>query len=98
MTHIETQIENTIRIALKEAFDLTLEQVEVEVPSDQALGDFSTNTAMKLARTLRKNPFEIANTLKPYLEANTNLFKAVEVARPGFINFFVSEALLEATL
>ncbi len=98
MTHIETQIENTIRIALKEAFDLTLEQVEVEVPSDQALGDFSTNTAMKLARTLRKNPFDIANTLKPYLEANANLFKTVEVARPGFINFFVSEALLESTL
>ncbi|MGM0436193.1 MAG: arginine--tRNA ligase [Bacillota bacterium] len=98
MIHIDTLIEQAIKDALKDAFDLTLETIEVEVPSEKKLGDFSTNTAMKLARTLRKNPFEIASTLKPFLEKNTELFKAVEVARPGFINFFVSEKLLEDTL
>ena len=98
MIHIDTLIEQSVKTALKDAFDITLESIEVEVPSDRKLGDFSTNTAMKLARTLRKNPFEIANTLKPFLEKNTELYNAVEVARPGFINFFVSEALLEDTL
>ncbi len=98
MISIDTLIEQSIRKALKEAFDLELETLEVEVPSDQSLGDFSTNTAMKLARTLRKNPFEIANTLKPLLKAHTELFKEVEVARPGFINFFIADSLLEATL
>ena len=98
MHSIEQLIEQSIAFALKEAYDLSLNTIEVEVPAEQTLGDYSTNTAMKLAKTLRKNPFEIAGTLQTHLQKQKDLFKEVEVARPGFINFFLADKVLEDTL
>lgn len=57
-------------------------------------GDFTTNLAMKLVGTLRKNPIEIANSIKNRLEADktaAKIFKKIEVAGPGFVNFYLSD-------
>ncbi len=52
-------------------------------------GDFSSNVAMVLAKNLKKNPIDIANNLVETL-TKSRLFDKVEVAKPGFINFWIS--------
>jgi arginyl-tRNA synthetase len=52
-------------------------------------GDFATNAAMLLAKTARKNPRAVAEQLVAALPQSTQIGK-VEIAGPGFINFFLS--------
>ncbi len=60
------------------------------VPSKQTEhGDFASNLALILAPVLKRPPRSIAETLKDLL-TNDPLFERVDVAGPGFINFFVS--------
>lgn len=62
----------------------------VEIPSDKNHGDYSTNVALVLAKKLGKNPVETANLIKGKIGEN-NIFEKIEVAGPGFINFFVAD-------
>ncbi len=52
-------------------------------------GDFATNAAMMLAKGARKNPRAVAEQLVAALPQSTQISK-VEIAGPGFINFFLS--------
>lgn len=64
---------------------------------DRVHGDYSSNIAMRLARSLKKNPMEIAATIAAEIKKDknsTNLFTAVNVAAPGFINFVLSPEYL----
>lgn len=63
---------------------------EVEVPKDYKNGDFTTNVSMKLASLLKDNPRQISEKIKELLE--DSIFEKVEVAGPGFINFYVSKS------
>jgi len=51
-------------------------------------GDFATNAAMLLAKPARKNPRAVAEQLVAALPQSTQISK-VEIAGPGFINFFL---------
>ena len=75
-------IKDRIRDILDE---LVVEDVpySVEIPNE-SFGDYSTNVAMKLAGRLKKNPLEIANSLKDRL-CGYDMFDSVEVVN-GFIN------------
>ena len=63
-------------------------EIVVEKPKDEKMGDFSTNIAMTLARSERKNPKMIAESVVRYLK-NGDLSQ-VEIAGPGFINLKMS--------
>jgi len=73
-------------------------EVHLEFPENEAHGDYATNVAMVLAKKESKNPNEYAQELVKKLQEDKDLIKIVskiEVAGPGFINFFLSqEALL----
>ncbi len=70
------------------------EQITLERPKLIEHGDFSTNIAMVLAKQIKKNPREIAQSIIDNIEKN-NLFKKIEIAVAGFINFFLkNEALI----
>ncbi len=58
----------------------------LERPRDPTHGDFATNLAMQLARSLKKNPREIAQQLVNELPVSALVTKA-EIAGAGFINF-----------
>lgn len=58
----------------------------LERPRDPTHGDFATNLAMQLARSLKKNPREIAQQLVNELPISALVSKA-EIAGAGFINF-----------
>lgn len=68
----------------------------VEHPADLVNGDYSTNVAMILAKKLSRNPVEIANEMQKGLEASFDFeIEKVEVAGPGFINFYLSKKFFE---
>jgi len=67
-------------------------------------GELSTPVALSLSKLLKKNPLEIAqllaDTLKEHLKNSSLKHKItkIEVASPGFINFFLSPKIILATL
>jgi arginyl-tRNA synthetase len=67
----------------------------LERPPQPALGDYSSNAAMLLARYLSDNPRAVAERLRGELEANAELapdLERIEVAGPGFVNFFLADS------
>ena len=66
----------------------------LEHPSRENFGDYSCAVAMKLAKIAGKNPMEIAKIIVDYLPKNNDFIKKIEIANPGFINFFLSEQFL----
>lgn len=63
----------------------------VEIPADRANGDFSTNAAMAWARELRNAPRKIADAIVAEANLDGTYFDRVEVAGPGFINFYLGD-------
>ncbi len=71
--------------------------IYIETPKNSKNGDFSTNIAMQLTKILRKNPKLIAKEIIDNLE-KSNFFEKIEIAGPGFINFFVKKSSLADVL
>ncbi|MBA1146425.1 arginine--tRNA ligase [Ectothiorhodospiraceae bacterium WFHF3C12] len=63
--------------------------VQIERGRGEGHGDFATNTAMRLAKPAGRPPRELAQALVEALPAHEHV-ERVEVAGPGFINFFIS--------
>ena len=63
----------------------------VEVPADRNNGDYSTNAAMVNARAFRLPPRKIAEVIAENADLEGTYFEKIEIAGPGFINFFLSD-------
>ena len=66
-------------------------QVEIEVPKDKNHGDFSTNIAMKLTKIMKNAPGKIAEAIVNNIVTDRTYIEKVEIAGPGFINFYLSD-------
>ncbi|MBW1902793.1 MAG: arginine--tRNA ligase [Deltaproteobacteria bacterium] len=62
----------------------------IEVPNNPDHGHFATNLPMKLASSQKRPPREIASVVIENLKDTENIVEKVEVAGPGFINFWIS--------
>ncbi|MCX5836482.1 MAG: arginine--tRNA ligase, partial [Deltaproteobacteria bacterium] len=71
----------------------TIPGIEVEIPKDTTHGDYASNVAMVLASRVGKKlpPRKIAEVLIEHLDDRDNNLEKVEIAGPGFINFFIRE-------
>lgn len=69
----------------------------IERTRDQAHGDFATNLAMQLTKAARRNPRDIAQAIVDEIGQDPRLDK-IEIAGPGFINFFLSPAAFRAVI
>lgn len=69
----------------------------IETPKDEKNGDFSTNLAMQLTRILRQNPRKIAEAIVGGINL-PGLVERVEIAGPGFINFYLVPGWLNRVL
>ncbi len=69
----------------------------VERTRDPSHGDFACNVAMQLARAARRNPRQLAQALVAALPPS-ELVEKVEIAGPGFINFFLAPAAYQAEI
>ena len=63
-------------------------------PNQSGHGDQSTNLAMLLTKKLKKNPREIASEIIENLEYDNKVISKIEIAGPGFINFFFTTEFL----
>ncbi|MBW1811420.1 MAG: arginine--tRNA ligase [Deltaproteobacteria bacterium] len=72
-------------------------QFSVEVPKEESHGDFASNVAMLLARTLKRSPRDIAEMLIDDL-AGLDFIEKVQIAGPGFINFSVRAKAWQAVV
>lgn len=93
---IREVINDSLKSALKTIYNLEVENVHLEHPAELEHGDYASNLPMVTAKKVGKPSFEIAEALanqlkKQGLPAGT---KEVEVAKPGFINFFLSQTFL----
>ena len=68
-----------------------LKKITLEPPKNNINGDMSTNLAMLLSKSLKLNPKEIANKLKPYILKLPNI-ALVDIAGPGFINITLKQS------
>ena len=100
MSDFETRIYEAVREAVKAAWDIEPEEglYVVETPQNPDFGDYSTNVAMKLSRTLRRNPMDIATPIVQELERLLPEADSVTVARPGFINFKLKQDALSGLI
>ncbi|HJV36011.1 arginine--tRNA ligase [Geomonas sp.] len=66
--------------------------INVEKPAHAEHGDFATNVAMQMAKAERKAPKAIAEIIVNKLAGSSDLIESLEIAGPGFINFFVKDS------
>ncbi|WP_347252444.1 arginine--tRNA ligase [Legionella sp.] len=64
--------------------------IKVERAKDKSHGDFATNLALMLAKPCRQAPRQLAELIVKHLPANQAV-EQVEIAGPGFINFFMRD-------
>lgn len=70
----------------------------VERPADVSHGDFSCNAAMASAKALKNNPRAIGQMIADAAILDGTVFEKIEVAGPGFLNFFISPVWFNETV
>ena len=81
--------------AIKEGLleDVQACPVEIDNTKEKKFGDFATNFALKMSKQVGKNPRELAGILTDKIKKGA-LIEKMEVAGPGFINFFLNKSWL----
>lgn len=69
-----------------------------ESPKFESQGDFSSNVAMLISKKIKKNPREIANDIVNKITGKSEVIEKIEIAGPGFINFFFKPSLIPRVL
>lgn len=75
---------------------VSLEEIVIEHGRDTAHGDYATNIAMKKSRLFGKSPREVAQDIIDRLDMES--IEKIEIAGPGFINFFIKNDSLQAVI
>ena len=87
---------SVIKSGLLDTIDAS--SIVIEIPRDNANGDYSSNIAMQLTRQLKRNPREIASLLVENIDLNSGLISKVDIAGPGFINMFVNKTSMTSII
>src|SRR5258708_183159 len=95
---MKQHIENLIKKALKqlqESGELVAIPafIQIDTTKDKQHGDFASNIALILAKAAQRKPRDVAEQIISALPASSYVQK-VEIAGPGFINFFLSPQAL----
>ncbi|SER64146.1 arginine--tRNA ligase [Salisediminibacterium halotolerans] len=100
MNQVE-QLKETLKTELIQAVvraeladEAAVPDVVIETPKEKAHGDFATNLAMQLASVAKKAPKMIAEDIVAHLDYSAAGVDKIDVAGPGFINFFMKKAYL----
>lgn len=92
-----------LSLLIKEALISLKRELQVDVPTDlesviercksKEHGDFASNVALMLAKPLGKKPRDLAEHLRKLIPASRQV-ERIEVAGPGFLNFFANRTCL----
>lgn len=98
------KLKEEIIISLKELINshqLTNSEIpdfEVEIPGDTSHGDLYSNIALISAKKFRTSPKKIAEMIKAKINLDNLNIENIEIAGPGFINFFFSKNFFSSIL
>ncbi|MEN9819361.1 MAG: hypothetical protein RL379_139 [Bacillota bacterium] len=97
MIAIESHLKSLLIKALAPfGLNVTLDDIVIEKTKDPKFGDYATNVCLKFAKTLSLKPIDLAKQLIENL--TDQHIQKVEVAGPGFLNFFVKTETLTAVI
>ncbi len=100
MKSVLESVKNQIILAIRQAAEKAraegkldyeaLPEYILEVPREKEHGDFATNIAMLLARQAKMQPRQVAEMINSYIEPQGAWVDRIEIAGPGFINFYLN--------
>jgi arginyl-tRNA synthetase len=95
MAHVRNRLIKMLSDAISPLLQSVVESlpgsfpIELEIPNLPQHGDYATNVAFGLTRQLRRNPREIAAQIAANIKDSEQIIQRMEIAGPGFINFFI---------
>ena len=99
--NVVEQVQNKLKEEIKAAVikaglaeEAQIPDAVLELPKEKAHGDYATNMAMQLARVAKKPPRKIAEELVEHFDKNKASIEKIEIAGPGFINFYMNNSYL----
>lgn len=93
---MKDQIHKSIQKAL-ESLNLPTNKLVINPPNNEDFGDYSTSIALQLAKSEKKDPMELAQTIADAIQTDDIIAKVV-VIKPGFINIWISVEKLKKSL
>jgi len=96
---MQQEIKNLIKDALKN-LNIEVSNIVLEHPEDFKNGDYSTNVALAIAKSIERNPKELAEKIVTEiirLNVDKNIEK-IEIAGAGFINFYLSRKFFSRSI
>ncbi len=82
--------------------DFDLPEITIDYAKNEQFGDYATNVAMVLAKKIGQNPVEIAEQIASNVKTSkspnvetSDIFEKVDIANPGYINFYLSKKYLQ---
>ncbi len=94
MNQIESNLKSALQAAIKKNFDLDVTDILIERPKDLNHGDYATNAAMKICKLAKMKPVDVAHILATNIDKAAANIEKIEIAGPGFMNFFISSNTL----
>ncbi len=94
-------MKSKIKLALVEilkSWKIESENFTVEHPTILSHGDYATNIALVVAKEMKLSPRQVAEKIKESLEGKIKGISKIEIAGPGFINFFLETKFLANSL
>lgn len=98
-------LSENVKKAVKSVIEGAVVEVVIEKPEKDGFGDYSTNVALAVAGKFHRKPMDLANYIANEIRGYDLTFKndsltypileKIEVAAPGFINFYLSEHYLK---
>jgi arginyl-tRNA synthetase len=101
MATIRDQLESTLSDALRAVAELPDIRANVIQASRPEFGDYQANGVMAVAKRLKTNPRQLAESVIEHLLAQndgSSIVERYEVAGPGFINIHLADSALEGQI
>ena len=102
------QVKEDIKSRITEAIDKAKQkgdlpeylkaQIKIHTPARAEQGDFATGVAMALASEVKSDGRSVAGAIVRYLSLEDSWIRQVDIAGPGFLNFFLSTGWLEKAM
>src|SRR5438105_4692037 len=73
-------------------------EINLELPRNKQFGDYACNLALSLARQAGMQSRDVAARIAQRLPVGNGLIERVEIAGPGFLNFYLRPTWLQDTL
>ncbi len=95
---LQAELVALIRAAAMEKFGQAPEKIAFSRPPKIEMGDLATACALELAKRLGKKPRDVAEELRAALTGKHEWVERIEIAGPGYLNFYLDRLKLCAAL